>query len=78
MKSSMITECGHSSFLEAYWLLIWFKKFVRIHLNFAVEQPNYDVNQTHDEDDVIRDIPRRYILGLKKRDIIKRTDIVKK
>jgi len=59
-------------------LLVWFKKFIHTRLSFAVQQPNHDAYQTHNKDDVIRDIPRRYISGLKKRDTLKRTDIVKK
>ena len=49
-----------------------FKKLVQTRMYFAAQQPNHDINQTHDEDDKIRDIPRRYIAGLKKRDNLKR------
>ena len=59
-------------------MLIWLKKCVQTLLSFAAQQPYSDVHQSYNEDDVIRDIPRRYISGLKKRDTIKRTDIVKK
>ena len=59
-------------------MLTWLKRFVRTHLGFAARQPKNDVNQNHDDDDVIRDITRRYISGLKKRDTIKRMGIVRK
>jgi hypothetical protein len=47
-------------------------------MSFNTQEINHNDNQTHYEDDLIRDIPRRYISGLKKRDARKSMSVIKK